>query len=57
MVNVFVYGGVAIMVGTPADHRILNLARISFFYLLVFGLFTSIKLLFTNNYEVNWLHF
>jgi len=33
MANVFVYSGVAIAAGAPANRRTLNLARISFFYL------------------------
>jgi len=48
MTNVFVYGDVAIAAGAPANCRTPNVARISFFYLSVLGLFTSKKLLLTN---------
>jgi len=57
MVNVFVYGSVAVAAGTPANHWTPNSAHILFFYLSFLGLFTSIKLLFTNKYKVNQLHF
>jgi len=57
MANVFVYGGVAIAAGTPANCRAPNLSRISFFYRSVLGLFTSIKLIFTNKHKANRLHF
>jgi len=57
MANVFVYGGVAIAAGAPANRRTLILVRISFFYLSVFGLFTSTKLLFTNKYKASRLQF
>jgi len=57
MVNVFVYGGVAIAAGAAANHRTPNLARTLFFYLSVPGLLISIKLLFTNEYKLaNRLH-
>jgi len=59
MANVFLYAGRtnAIAIGAPAKRRTPNLAGISFFYLSVLGLFTSIKLLFTNKYKANRLHF
>jgi len=44
MANVFVYGGVAIAAGAPANRQTPNLARISFIYLSVPELFTGIKL-------------
>jgi len=53
----FVYGGVAIAAGAPANCRTLNLACASFFYLSVLKLFTSIKLLFANKHKANRLHF
>jgi len=57
MADVFVYAGVAIVTGVPANHQTPNLARFSVFYLSVLGLFISIKLLFTNKYKANRLHF
>jgi len=45
------------MVGAPANCQTLNLACISFFYMSVLVLFTSIKLLFTNKYKMNLLRF
>jgi len=43
MADVFVYSGVAIAAGTAANRWPPNLARISFFYLSVPGLFPGIK--------------
>jgi len=60
MANVFVYGGVAIAAGGPANRQTPNLAkasfdlafRISFFYLSVLLLLTSIQLLLTNTKHI-----